>query len=119
MDFGIAKALNSDESGGLTQVGMVVGTPADVSPEQAFGESTIDGRSDQFSLACMLYEMISGQQMFTGSSPRAIIAKRMSGAAPLLNDLNGRISEEAITALERALSVEASLRYETMREFAA
>jgi TolB-like protein/tRNA A-37 threonylcarbamoyl transferase component Bud32/cytochrome c-type biogenesis protein CcmH/NrfG len=118
MDFGIAKALDAD-SRGLTQAGMFVGTPAYVSPEQAFGENTIDGRSDQYSLACMLYEMITGQQVFTGSTPQAIIAKRMSGAAPALDDLDGRISPEAIAALVRALSVDASGRYDTMREFAA
>jgi serine/threonine protein kinase/tetratricopeptide (TPR) repeat protein len=119
MDFGIAKVFDSDSSSGLTQAGMIVGTPAYVSPEQAFGESTIDGRSDQFSLACVLYEMITGQQIFTGSSPHAIIAKRMSGTAPALHDLDGRVSREVTTALKRALSVEASSRYETMREFAA
>jgi serine/threonine protein kinase/Tfp pilus assembly protein PilF len=119
MDFGIAKALDGDLSRGLTQAGMFVGTPAYVSPEQAFGEGTLDGRSDQYSLACMAYEMITGQQIFTGSSPRAIIAKRMSETAPALGDLNGRVSPEVINTLERALSVEPSARYETMREFAA
>src|SRR4029079_6420003 len=64
MDFGIAKALGADSTGPLTMVGMFVGTPAYVSPEQAFGETTIDGRSDQYSLACMVYEMITGEQMF-------------------------------------------------------
>ncbi len=75
MDFGIAKALDGDSSRGLTQAGMFVGTPAYVSPEQAFGESAIDGRSDQFSLACMLYEMITGEQVFTGVSTQAAIRR--------------------------------------------
>jgi serine/threonine protein kinase/Tfp pilus assembly protein PilF len=118
MDFGIAKALGPDSTG-ITQVGMFVGTPAYVSPEQAFGEATIDGRSDQYSLACMLCEMITGQQVFSGSTAHAIITKRMSGAIPALDDLKGRISAEALAALSRALSVDASDRFETMREFAA
>ncbi|HVD60364.1 MAG TPA: protein kinase [Gemmatimonadaceae bacterium] len=118
MDFGIAKALNTDASNTLTQSGMIVGTPAYISPEQAFGESTIDGRSDQFSLACMLYEMVTGQQMFTGTSAQAVIAQRLK-PEPALNDLNGRLSEEIIQTLRRALSPEPAHRYETMREFAA
>jgi len=119
MDFGIAKALNADASNTLTQSGIIVGTPAYLSPEQAFGESTIDGRSDQFSLACMLYEMITGQQMFTGNSAQAVIAQRLKAPEPALNDLNGRLSEEIIQTLGRALSPEPADRYETMREFAA
>jgi serine/threonine protein kinase/Tfp pilus assembly protein PilF len=118
MDFGIAKAVGADSSSGLTVTGMFVGTPAYVSPEQAFGESGIDGRSDQFSLACMLHEMITGQQLFTGGSPQAIIAQRMSGAAPELTDLNDRVTPEVTSAIRRAMSVEPSDRFETMREFA-
>jgi serine/threonine-protein kinase len=81
MDFGIARPLGGGISG-LTMTGMAIGTPAYMSPEQAFGESEIDGRSDQFSLACMLHEMITGNPLFSGSSPQAVIAKRMSGAIP-------------------------------------
>ncbi|HVD61161.1 MAG TPA: protein kinase [Gemmatimonadaceae bacterium] len=119
MDFGIAKALDADSSGPLTVTGMFVGTPAYVSPEQAFGESGIDGRSDQFSLACMVYEMITGQPTFSGSSPQAIIAQRMSSVAPELGQLEDRVAPEAIAALRRALSVDATDRFPTMREFAA
>jgi serine/threonine protein kinase/Tfp pilus assembly protein PilF len=118
MDFGIAKALGSDSQHALTQTGMFVGTPAYVSPEQAFGETTIDGRSDQFSIACMLCEMITGQQVFTGTSPQAIIARRMSPEPPDLTGLAGRVSDDVISALHRALSVDTSARFETMREFA-
>src|SRR5678815_2805966 len=68
MDFGIAKAVSAAGSETLTQTGMMVGTPAYVSPEQAAGEVTIDGRSDQYSLACVLYEMLSGERPFTGAT---------------------------------------------------
>ncbi len=119
MDFGIAKAPDGDSSGPLTMTGMFVGTPAYVSPEQAFGESVIDGRSDQYSLACMVYEMITGQPTFAGSSPRATIAQRMSGVVPELEQLDDRVAPEVIAALRRALSVDPADRFETMREFAA
>ncbi|MEO8575394.1 MAG: protein kinase [Gemmatimonadales bacterium] len=119
MDFGIAKALDTGADGQLTATGMFVGTPAYVSPEQAFGESNIDGRSDQFSLACMLHEMITGEQLFTGSSPQAVIAKRMSTSAPQLNALDGRVSTEVKEGLTRAMSLEPEQRFSTMREFAS
>src|SRR5687767_5064852 len=64
MDFGIAKAVSVAGSYTLTQAGMIVGTPAYVSPEQAAGEIDIDGRSDQYSLGCVLYEMLTGDKPF-------------------------------------------------------
>ncbi|MGH8122942.1 MAG: serine/threonine-protein kinase, partial [Rudaea sp.] len=65
MDFGIAKAVSAADSETMTQTGMMVGTPAYVSPEQAAGQETLDGRSDQYSLACMLYELLTGERPFT------------------------------------------------------
>jgi len=76
-DFGIGKALAaaSSEPASLTQVGVTVGTPAYMSPEQASGD-TLDGRSDFFSLGCVLYEMLAGEAPFTGASIPALIASR-------------------------------------------
>src|SRR6185436_1807002 len=78
MDFGIAKALSQAGPETLTQTGMMIGTPAYVSPEQAAGETNLDGKSDQYSLACVIYEMLSGERPFSGSSPQAVMAKRFS-----------------------------------------
>src|SRR6476620_11070646 len=72
MDFGIAKAVSAAGSETLTQTGMMIGTPAYVSPEQAAGEMNLDGRSDQYSLAVMVYEMITGERPLSGSTPQAI-----------------------------------------------
>jgi len=118
MDFGIARPLGGGISG-LTMTGMAIGTPAYMSPEQAFGESGIDGRSDQFSLACMLHEMITGNPLFSGSSPQAVIAKRMSGAIPGFEDLTDRVAPDVISTLQRAMALEPSGRFDTMREFAS
>ncbi|HMA19757.1 MAG TPA: serine/threonine-protein kinase, partial [Gemmatimonadaceae bacterium] len=84
MDFGIAKALTAASNETLTQIGMVVGTPAYVSPEQAAGEIEIDGRSDQYSLGCVVYEMLSGERPFTGATAQAVLNKRFMEPAPSL-----------------------------------
>ncbi|MGN6392057.1 MAG: serine/threonine-protein kinase, partial [Gemmatimonadales bacterium] len=68
-DFGIGKALSAE--GSLTQTGMVVGTPTYMSPEQASGEGDIDGRTDLYSLGCVLYEMLTGEPPFTGATAQA------------------------------------------------
>ncbi|MFN8718290.1 MAG: serine/threonine-protein kinase [Gemmatimonas sp.] len=74
-DFGIGKAVRDAPGDTRTQMGMRVGRPAYMSPEQAVGED-VDGRSDLYSLACMLHEMLVGEAPFTGPSVRAVIAKR-------------------------------------------
>jgi adenylate cyclase len=97
----------------------VMGTPAYMSPEQAFGESEVDGRSDQFSLACMLHEMITGRPLFSGSSPQAVIAKRMAASMPGFEELTDRVAPDVISTLQRAMSLEPAGRFDTMREFAS
>ena len=89
-DFGIARALyaaGADER--LTATGIVVGTPQYMSPEQALG-GTVDGRSDQYSLACTLYEMLIGEPPFGGPSPQAVIARHSAraGAQPARGTAN-------------------------------
>ena len=83
-DFGIAKAVTAAADENLTQTGSAVGTPAYMSPEQAAGESELDGRSDVYSLGCMVFEMLAGTAPFTGPTAQAIIAKRFTEAAPSL-----------------------------------
>lgn len=82
-DFGIGKAIlaASADNAAVTQVGVMVGTPAYLSPEQAAGD-VLDGRSDLFSLGCVLYEMLTGQVAFTGASTSAVIAKRFIYSPP-------------------------------------
>src|SRR6476620_3837920 len=82
-DFGIARALEAASAEPLTLSGMVVGTPQYMSPEQASG-GAVDGRTDQYSLACTLYEMLIGQPPFTGPTTQAVIARHLAEPVPSL-----------------------------------
>jgi len=118
MDFGIGKAVSAASDDTLTQMGMVVGTPAYVSPEQAAGETQVDGRSDQYSLACVLYEMLSGKKPFTGATAQAVLSKRFSEAVPSLRAVFNTAPDEVENALFKALSKDATERFPTTMEFA-
>ena len=118
MDFGIAKAVSLAGSDTLTQTGMVIGTPAYVSPEQAAGETEIDGRSDQYSLGCVLYEMLTGERPFTGPTAQAVLTKRFTAPVPALSDVLEGVPEEIDRALSKALSKDAAARFTTSGEFA-
>ncbi|HMA20616.1 MAG TPA: protein kinase, partial [Gemmatimonadaceae bacterium] len=117
-DFGIAKAVSVASGDTLTQTGMMVGTPAYVSPEQAAGELAIDGRSDQYSLACVLYEMLSGRKPFTGATAQAILSKRFSEPVPSIREVYRDSTPEIDSALQRALAKSNEDRFPTTIEFA-
>jgi adenylate cyclase len=118
MDFGIAKAVSEAGSETLTQTGMMVGTPAYVSPEQAAGETNLDGRSDQYSLACVVYEMLSGHRPFTGATPQAILAKRFTDTVKPVRAVRSTVPESVEKALAKAMSTDAPDRYRTTGMFA-
>jgi serine/threonine protein kinase/Flp pilus assembly protein TadD len=118
MDFGIAKAVSVAGHDTLTQTGMMVGTPAYVSPEQAAGEANIDGKSDQYSLGCVLYEMLSGERAFTGPTAQAVMSKRFTETPKSLRSLRGSVPESVERAVTKAMSTDASARYRTAAMFA-
>ena len=86
-DFGIARTA---EGGSLTATGMVVGTPAYLSPEQVTGEPS-DHRADIYALGVMMYEMLAGQPPFTGATPTAVLMKRLGGPPPPLKGLRSEV----------------------------
>ena len=98
-DFGVARAVSAAAETGLTQTGMLVGTPAYMSPEQAT-DGPVDGRSDLYALGCVLYETLAGQPPFTGTTPLALLTKRITEPAPDL----GSAGVDASPALERLLA---------------
>jgi TolB-like protein len=116
-DFGIARALGGSGAEALTQTGMAVGTPAYMSPEQAAG-GPVDGRSDLYSLGCVLYEMLAGEVPYTGPTAQAILAKRFSDAAPSVRRVRPTVPEAADQAIQRALALVPADRFSTGVEFA-
>jgi len=118
MDFGIAKAVSSAATETLTQTGMMVGTPAYVSPEQASGELNIDGQSDQYSLACVLYEMLAGERPFTGPTAQAVMTKRFTEKPKALRQVRGSVPEHVETAVLKAMAAAPTERFTTTAQFA-
>ena len=116
-DFGIGKAVSEAGGDTLTQIGMSVGTPAYMSPEQAVGEP-VDGRSDLYSLACVLYEMLVGEPPFTGPNVQAIIAKRFVQTPADVMALREGVPRPVARALQQALSRTPIDRFETAALFA-
>ncbi len=83
-DFGVARAAEAAGGEQLTAIGLAVGTPAYMSPEQASGDSKVDGRSDLYSLGCVLYEMLSGKAPFGGDTPQRTLARQVMEPVPSL-----------------------------------
>jgi eukaryotic-like serine/threonine-protein kinase len=117
-NFGIARAVSRSGASALTAPGAVVGTPAYMSPEQASGTPEVDARSDIYSLASVLFEMLAGEPPFTGPTPQAILAKRDSSAAPALRSRRPSTPEGVERAVAQALAVVPADRFQTARGFA-
>jgi eukaryotic-like serine/threonine-protein kinase len=114
-DFGVARAVTVAAESTLTQTGMLIGTPAYMSPEQAT-DTPLDGRSDVYALGCVLYEMLAGHPPFTGASPLAVIAQRLTDPAPALRvaGIPAPAAVERVTA--RALLQRREDRFQTAAE---
>jgi eukaryotic-like serine/threonine-protein kinase len=114
-DFGIAKAEESGDD--LTRTGMVLGTAAYVAPEQLRAHP-LDGRADQYGLACVLYEALAGQPPFSGPSAMAAAAQRLEHDPPSLRDIDEDLPAALDTAIARALARSPDDRYPSAEEFA-
>ncbi len=119
-DFGVARALTEAcvAEGSITAPGMALGTPVYMSPEQASGDPGLDARSDQYSLACVIYEMLTGEPPFTGSPPRATMARHATEPARSPRTRRPEVPLAVEQSLLRALSKAPEARYPTMADLA-
>src|SRR5687767_7691408 len=116
-DFGIARALGAAGASPLTSTGVVLGTPAYMSPEQAVGGEA-DARSDVYALGCVLYEALAGSPPFTGSTVQVIQARHQFDPMPSLRSVRPAVPEGVERAIGRALAKTPADRFASAREFA-
>jgi TolB-like protein len=115
-DFGIARALGAAGADHLTHTGMAIGTAAYMSPEQA-GAMPVDGRSDEYSLACTLYEMLIGEPPFTGPSPQAVMARHTLEPVPSLRVVRQTVPQEVEDAIIQAMAKVPADRFPSVQHF--
>ena len=118
-DFGVARATCDVDGAPVTGAGVALGTPEYMSPEQASGERDIDGRSDVYSLACVIYEMLAGQPPLRGESPRATMAKHVTESPRPVRMVRPEVPTGVEEALSRALAKDPAHRFRTVAEFMA
>jgi tetratricopeptide (TPR) repeat protein/TolB-like protein len=124
-DFGVAKAIESGASPsgevepGLTSVGFAIGTPHYMAPEQATGRDQVDARADQYSLACVLYEMLAGEPPFAGGAPQSVVAKNMTAPRPHVGKARHDVSDALEDVVIRAMVIDPADRFPDMSALAA
>ncbi|HSM07269.1 MAG TPA: protein kinase [Longimicrobiales bacterium] len=118
-DFGIALAVQEAGGGRLTETGLSLGTPYYMSPEQAMADRDPDARSDLYSLACVLYEMLSGDPPHTGSTAQAVVAKILTHDPGPVSESRRSVPEHVDRALRKALERLPADRFPRVADFAA
>ena len=116
-DFGIARAMVEAGGDQLTSAGFSIGTPTYMSPEQSLG-LPVDGRSDLYSLACVVYEMLTGEPPFTGSTSQALLARHSLDPVPRLRTLRATVPRTMELVIERALAKAPADRQSSVLDFA-
>ncbi|HEX6433413.1 MAG TPA: protein kinase, partial [Gemmatimonadales bacterium] len=119
MDFGVAKALAASQetdSGTLTAMGLAIGTPAYMSPEQAAGQASVDARADIYAVGVVAYEMLGGQPPFTGTTPQAILVSQVTRAPKPLAELRSDLSPELVATVMRCLEKDPERRWQSAEE---
>jgi eukaryotic-like serine/threonine-protein kinase len=117
-DFGIARAISAAGGAKLTATGLAIGTPVYMSPEQAAGSKDVDGRSDLYSLGCVLYEMLAGQPPFTGPTVESIVHQHLIAEPPNVTSRRPAVPGWVAAALERALAKTPADRFSPVALFA-
>jgi serine/threonine-protein kinase len=117
-DFGVARAIGLAGGSTLTGVGFPIGTAAYMSPEQATAASPVDGRSDIYSLGCMLYEMLAGRMAFSGPNLKSVLTQQLTTDPPLIHISRPEVPEKVIAIVRRCLQKQPEDRYQTAGEVA-
>jgi serine/threonine-protein kinase len=117
-DFGVARALEATGSETQTLPGLALGTPAYMSPEQASGDERVDARSDEYALACVVYEMLAGVPPFTGGGVRAVMSRHAVEPAPSVRAVRPEVPLAVERAVARALAKDPEARFASVAEFA-
>jgi eukaryotic-like serine/threonine-protein kinase len=118
-DFGIALAVSTAAGDRLTETGVSLGTPQYMSPEQVAGDRRLDGRTDIYSMACVLYEMLAGVPPYTGPTAQAIVAKLMTEKPPSVTEFREAAPQTVVAALDKALSKLPADRFAHAADFTA
>jgi serine/threonine-protein kinase len=116
-DFGIARAISVAAGDTLTATGIAIGTVHYMSPEQAVGDHNIDGRSDIYSLGCVLYEMLAGEPPFAAPTPQAVMARRFAEPSPTVSGLRPDVPPDVERALTTAMARDPDDRFATAEQF--
>ena len=119
VDFGIARRLDTDTGAGLTQTGLVIGTPHYMSPEQALGDPNLGPASDLYSLGCVLYQMVTGSPPFDGESSQQIVGKHIADPPPAAADVNKNVPRELSDVILRCLEKQPADRFHSAGEMIA
>jgi TolB-like protein len=128
-DFGVAKALVSGQRAepaepagdpsALTQAGFAIGTPNYMAPEQATGRDHVNARADQYSLGCVLYELLAGNPPFTGGSAQSVVARNMTAPRPHVGKVRQEVPDPLEDVIIRAMAIDPADRYPDMTALAA
>jgi tetratricopeptide (TPR) repeat protein len=116
-DFGIARAIDAAGGDRLTETGLAIGTPAYMSPEQAGGSRELDGRSDLYSLGCVLYEMLAGQPPFTGPTVESVVHQHLAAEPPSITTIRPAVPGWVAAALARSLAKTPADRFNPVAQF--
>ncbi|TMQ68690.1 MAG: hypothetical protein E6K80_14040, partial [Candidatus Eisenbacteria bacterium] len=112
-DFGLARAIGKAATSSHTSSGVLLGTPAYMSPEQAAGRADLDGRTDLYSLGCILYEMLAGSRPFHGETVAQLVLQHLSAPPPDLGEVRPDLPDRVRLAVWRSLAKERDERFAT------